>query len=87
MRLVMNKKFGGFRLPQEFITMYNRDGVHDFNDEDRENQDLINIVESDNYHGDLQVVEIPDDYTDIEWDEYDGIEIIRYVRNGKIHRA
>lgn len=33
----------------------------------------------------LMVVEIPDNATDWELDEYDGLESIIYVADGKIH--
>lgn len=38
-------------------------------------------------HAKLEVVEIPDNCTDFEIDEYDGFERITYVVNGKIYHA
>lgn len=35
----------------------------------------------------LKVVEVPDTITDWTIDEYDGIEVLTYVLDGKIHRA
>ena len=39
------------------------------------------------HYAKLEVVEIPDDCTDFEIDEYDGFERITYVVDGKIYHA
>ena len=38
-------------------------------------------------HAKLKVVEVPDTITDWIMEEYDGIEVLIYVLDGKIHRA
>ena len=86
MKFVLNKCFGGF-------------GLSDWAEEqmgcsepDRDDPKFITLVIN---HGKrvsgafaaLVVVEIPDNITDYEIDEYDGFESITYVVDGKIHHA
>ena len=47
---------------------------------------MVAVVEN-NHIGDLVVVEIPDGATDWDIYEYDGLETIIYVLNGKIYYA
>ena len=66
-------------------------GANSAYDEDqRTNPILIEMVERDagaanGRCAELKVVEIPDNATDWELDEYDGAESIIYVTDGKIH--
>jgi hypothetical protein len=57
----------------------------------RTHPDLIQEIETGEYENDnyaeLGVVEIPDDSTDYEINEYDGFESVIYVLDGKIHWA
>lgn len=89
MKLVINKEFGGFSLPEEFCTQYN---MKEYEDIDRTDDRLINFVENHGGHvevfcGDLVIAEIPDESTDYYIDEYDGLETVIYVLDGKIHWA
>ena len=58
----------------------------------RYNSRLIEFIENNlgnpnGKYSNLEVVEIPDEFTDMEIDEYDGYETAIYVLNGKIYRA
>lgn len=86
MKFVLNKCYGGF-------------GLSDWAEEQmgccspsRDDPKFITLVTN---HGGkvsgecaaLVVVEIPDNTTDYEIDEYDGFESITYVVDGKIYHA
>ncbi len=88
MKYVANCVFGGFELPKEYFDSH--DGIKYNWDDSREirtDPALIAIVESPDYSGDLCVLNIPDDATDIYVFEYDGAETVVYVLNGIIHEA
>lgn len=86
MKFVLNKCYGGF-------------GLSDWAEEQigcsepyRDDSEFISLVEQypDKVSGscaELVIVEIPDNTTDYEIDEYDGFESITYVVDGKIHHA
>ena len=86
MKIVVNKDYGGFGYG---VADEHEDFVRGFaNDEDRANPELVAFVESHpNDCGDLEVVEIPDTATDWEIDEYDGLESVTYVVDGKLYHA
>lgn len=57
----------------------------------RSSPELVRLVELDSKEmsgdlADLKVIEIPDNATDYDLDEYDGVETLIYVVDGKIHR-
>lgn len=88
MKFVVNKCFGGFGLSKKAQEML---GINSPYDLDRDDPKLIEIVEklgeeANGNYAQLEVIEIPTEATDYELDEYDGIESIIYVLNGKIHR-
>lgn len=99
MKIVINSSFGGFSLPIEFcelLNKYNENGkpdIYDWEDEiERTDERLINFLENNEKYSvpsytSLEVVEIPDNATDWEINEYDGAENIIYVVDGKIHWA
>lgn len=87
MKIVVNKAFGGFSLPEEFCAQYNFDPYDDI---DRTDERLVNFMENCGGHtkidfGDLRIVAIPDTSTDWEISQYDGFETVTYVVDGKIH--
>ena len=89
MKLVINTCYGGFSVSQEWAE---RLGVHYHDEENlRYNAELISAIEAGkNVNGtfaDLKVVELPDDCTDYYIEEYDGVENVLYVVDGKIHWA
>lgn len=82
MRIVINADFGGFGYDvaeqfEDFVYKHSSD---------RTNPDLIQFVENHPEEcGQLAIVEIPDNATDYMIDEYDGLESVIYVVDGKIH--
>lgn len=89
MKIVINACYGGFSLSPAAMEVCGTNWSHD--EDQRFNPALIEMVERDpgmanGRCADLQVVEIPDSATDYEVDEYDGLETVLYVVDGKIHR-
>ena len=89
MKMIINDCFGGFGVRQEVLDELE---LNDFSEEElRTAARLIEEIEngkdvSDDY-AELKVVEIPDESTDYYLDEYDGLESVTYVLNGKLHWA
>jgi len=92
MLFVLNKCYGGWSLSDWAVEQL---GVED-------NYPLMSEVDVDklaqliNEYGSakvsghsakLKVVEVPDTCTDYEINEYDGIECVTYVVNGKLYHA
>lgn len=89
MKIVINREYGGFSLPETFCEKY---GFDTYSDIDRTDERLINFVENNGgevkvFCGILEITEIPDTATDWEIFEYDGLETVIYVLDGKIHHA
>ena len=90
MKFVLNKCFGGPSLSGWAAGQLNLDSCYDVDYDSPELIDLIERHGSEKVSGScakLKVVEIPDNATDWEFDEYDGIESIIYVVDGKIYHA
>lgn len=84
MKMVINANYGGFGL--DVVEQY-EDWVRNFRN-DRTNTELVEFVETHpDECGDLAVITIPKEATDWEMDEYDGLESVIYVLNGKIVHA
>ena len=92
MLIVLNKCYGGFGLSKQAVEAL---GLEDdyYGDVGRDDPTLIALIQE---HGSewasdplahLCVVEIPDEATDWEMDDYDGIETITYVVDGKLYHA
>lgn len=91
MKIVLNKCYGGFEL-SKFACEKLRCGPFDYDRTDEKLIDLIETYGSEKCGADdgctaLVIVEIPDETTDWEIDEYNGIESVTYVIDGKIHHA
>lgn len=92
MKIVINRRYGSFSLSKEAAQILEVN-PYNYDDEFRENQGLINLIErqgSDFVSGryaDLEIVDIPDAATDYEIEEFDGMERVIYVLDGKIHHA
>ncbi len=86
MKLVINTTFGGFCLPDEFCKLH---GLERWDDVLRDQPELVSYVEARGqvytFGGRLEVVEIPKEATDWELNQYDGLESITYVVDGKLH--
>lgn len=90
MKIVINGCFGGFSLSEAAMEACGTNWSHD--EDQRTNPILIEMVEhnaeaASGRCAKLEVVEIPDSATDWELDEYDGVENITYVVDGKIHHV
>lgn len=92
MKIVINVCYGGFGLSDEASDFFAKklEWVNDF--DLRTNPLFIQKVEENSqwvssYYSKLRVVEIPNEVTDWTIDEYDGLERIVYVLNGKINYA
>lgn len=82
MKIVINTNYGGFGygVSKEIATLAKRGN--------RASPQLIKLVETQPHKcGDLKVVEIPNNTTDWIVNDYDGLETVVYVVDGKIHYA
>lgn len=91
MKIVVNKCYGGFAVSQKVCDALGMECVYDTQIE-RTDPRLVELVETlgdeaSGRYARLCVVNIPDDVTDWELEDYDGAESIIYVLNGKIGRA
>ena len=92
MKFVLNKCFGGFSLSEAACEVL---GCRPYTYADydfRTNPELIGIVEklgedAWGYHAKLRIVEVPDEITDWEICDYDGVESVTYVLDGRIHHS
>ena len=87
MKIVINRKFGGFSVSKEIAKEL---GLVDEWTLNRADARLIEAVIKDpkrasGEFASLAVVEIPDKATDWEITEYDGAEGITYVMGGKLY--
>lgn len=89
MKLVLNKTYGAFKMPPEIMDKYGYESPYD--SIARDNPDLIEYVERYGYDYPrgtcLKVVTISDEATDFEILEYDGVESVVYVVDGKLYWA
>lgn len=88
MKYVINKDYGGFNVDESWLDDHNIN-LDTFADELRAHPMIIEAIENgdediDGIGASLKVVEIPDNATDWELDEYDGWESIIAVVDGKI---
>ena len=83
MKIVLNRAYGGYSaydVSEQFMDLVERC------EDDRTNAELVNFVANNpNDCGDLKVITIPDNITDMDITDDDGYEGIIYVLNGKIH--
>jgi len=90
MIFVLNKCFGGFSLSPFAMEQL---GVNSPYAKSHSSQDLIELIEKhgteacSGRHARLKLVEVPDDCTDWELEEFDGIERITYVLDGKLYHV
>lgn len=91
MKIVLNKCYGGFSLSPMAC---NKLGLeHPYAMIKRTDDRLIMLMQEygskdiSGHSAKLVIVDLPDNCTDWEIDEYDGIENITYVVDGKLHHA
>jgi len=89
MKMIINDCYGGFGVRQEVLDELE---LNDFSEEElRTAARLIEEIENGKDVSDdcaeLKVVEIPDESTDYYLDEYDGLESVIYVVDGKLNWA
>lgn len=88
MKIVINGVFGGFHYPKKFCERYSLDRYDwmDYpDDEYRFHDTLIDWVEKNPQDSEgLCVIDIPENVTDWQVHEYDGLESIICVIDGKI---
>ena len=88
MKYVLNKCFGGFNVNETILKELGYKYNYEVNPDDER---LIKLIEErgvESVQGRfsmLKVVEIPDEATDWIKTDYDGIEQIIYVLNGKLN--
>lgn len=90
-RFVLNKCYGGFSLSDAALSMLPND-VDYCEYSHRGDEELLDVVETlgpnaNGRHADLVIIEIPNNATDYEISEYDGLETLTYVVRGKIHHV
>lgn len=85
MKLVINTCFGNFHIKPEIVENYRLYKSDDI----RTDKKLIALIESgidcNGMCSKLAVVEIPDEATDYYINDYDGVESVFYVVDGKIY--
>lgn len=91
MEIILNKSYGTFSLSDECAKKFHLDKYDDSN-KTRTNPALIAEVEENpdfasGTFSSLYVVNIPDEATDYEINEYDGYEEITYVLNGRLYHS
>lgn len=98
MKIAINRNYGGFHLSEEAVEFLKKKGIDEedafdyiYGDIKRDNSLLIETIESveyvNNTFSSIEIVEIPDEATDWTINEYDGLETVIYVLNGKIKYA
>lgn len=85
MKIVINPSYGGFRVPDALLENGSIARNDRYSDKIsvRTNRALIDYVET-HPNTELAIIEVPDEATDFEINEYDGLESIIAVVNGKI---
>lgn len=85
MMYVINAAFGGFSVPEEVASELGCGRyAFGYDGDIRANEVLIAWVREHRDETDLALVEIPEEATDWEMDEYDGFESIIAVVDGRI---
>lgn len=90
MQIVVNRQYGSFKIPSEYMIKHpdlsdgtRRFSRYDYEDSDRTSDDLVSYAKNNKESG-LGVVYVPDEATDYRINDYDGLESVIYVLNGKI---
>lgn len=84
MKIVLNRAYGGYHLPREYAEATDTN-FYDDSFEVRTDPDLIEYVTAHSHETDLEVIEFPDEATDYDVLEYDGLETLIYVLDGHLY--
>lgn len=92
MKIIINGCYGGFSVSEDIAKQCGVDDVFVEEDELRKNPVLIDMIEKGEYvdvasYSHLVVVDIPSEATDYDIIEYDGMEKVVYVLDGKLNYA
>lgn len=90
MKFVLNKCYGGFSLSKAACECLGCRPYTYYDEDLRSNPELLAVIEklgdaANGAHAKLRIVDLPDGITDWEIDEYDGVESITYVLDGRLH--
>ena len=88
MKIAINECYGGFGLSKEAEAMLPKE--INFRDGDRTDPRLIEVIEKLGYEANgpfakIAIYDIPDEATDYKIWEYDGVETLIYVVDGKMY--
>ena len=90
MKILINDCYGGYSFKEEFREKFGMGYYSQETDGNRRRLDVIKAVENDktgsfnDTNADIVVAEIPDEATDYLITDYDGMETLYYVVDGKI---
>lgn len=84
MKIVLNRAYGGYHLPHPYAEAKDLN-FYDDSFEVRTDPDLIEYVTAHSHETDLKVIEFPDEATDYDVLEYDGLETLIYVLDGHLY--
>lgn len=82
MDIVVNRSWGSFHIPKEIA---DKRGFSVYDDIDRTDKELVEYAKT--HDSSLKVLSIPDEATDWDIWDYDGMETIIFVVDGKIYFA
>lgn len=82
MKIALNRCFGGYQLKENYYDQLDRDDPELVQYLENHKDNMQEIQEN---GSNIKVIEFPDESTDWYIDEYDGLEELIYVLNGKLH--
>jgi hypothetical protein len=87
MKIIVHNEWGIFEVPKEVQELIDCDEYNDSR-EIRTDLRFINWLEKHNYYEDeFKIIEVPDNTTDFAIADYDGMETLYYVVDGKIYEV
>lgn len=88
MIILANRTYGGYVHTLECAEYFGMESRYECTEEyeDRTNPDFINFYHTHN-RGDIGFCYVPDEATDWNLMEYDGMEWVIYVLDGKLHSS
>lgn len=95
MKVLINTELGGwFQFSETFLEKYPQfENIDEDKKQERVNTELIETVKSfgldkaGSAFSNLEIIEIPNDISDFEIEEFDGYEWVVYARKGLIYKA